>query len=37
MTVKKEKYHTMIFFSLSAPKVRHVQTIDEKYTHARSV
>ena len=23
----------MIFFSLIAPKVRHVQTIDEKYTH----
>ena len=35
MTVKKEKYHTMIFFSLIAPKVRHVQTIDKKYTHSQ--
>ena len=35
MTVKKEKYHTMIFFSLIAPKVRHVQTIDKKYTHGQ--
>ena len=25
----------MIFFSLIAPKVRHVQTIDKKYTHGQ--
>ena len=37
MTVKKEKYHTIIFFSLIAPKVRHVQTIDKKNIHTVSI